>query len=72
MKVYFLEIIGKVEYCQYEDMVVVASTSKEARKIAIENCRDEGSIWGNAKLTTCNAISLKGKAKFITGNYWND
>lgn len=59
MNLYRLERKDDVGYDEYEEKIVYAKTSSQARKIANEVVGDEGEIWTNIKLVSCKRIEKK-------------
>ncbi len=43
-------------YDEYDGKVIVAKNAKRAREIANENTGDEGRIWTDAALVSCEEI----------------
>ncbi len=56
MKVYILRIIGIAGYDEYDAKVVVAENKIRARELANAKYGDEGEIWQNEEMVSCNKI----------------
>ena len=57
LNIYFLSR-DKCGYDEYWGKVVIAATEARARELANEVIGDEGLIWDNAALVTCEVINL--------------
>ena len=66
-KLYLLRQVNPVGYDEYVGFVVRASSEEEARSL----CKraDEGDIWSDPKLTTCEEIPLVGEAEIILESF---
>ncbi len=66
---YILRQRGRIGYDEYSAKVVRADNPKEARALANENVGDEGQIWSDSKMVSCNSIKAEGKSKIILGSF---
>lgn len=57
-KIYMLKRIFSVGYDEYEGKVIVALSTKEARKMANLKHGDEGPIWTDSNQVMCKEITL--------------
>ena len=57
-KIYLLKRIFVAGYDEFDGKVIIASSSKSARKLANLKVGDEGKIWTNSNLVLCKEISL--------------
>lgn len=72
MKLYILEATKSWEpwYDTVDKIVVRASTSKQARKLAASVCGDEGAdVWTEPKRTSCKQLTNKGPAEVILRDF---
>jgi hypothetical protein len=56
MNIYHLSRVGRIDYGEFDAFVVVAPSEDEARKFANEKACDEGKIWTDNKLVTCEVV----------------
>jgi hypothetical protein len=57
MKIYKLvNFAGYQGYDTYDAMVIAASSAKRARQLANEETGDEGKIWADANMVSCEMI----------------
>ncbi len=71
MKLFLLKRLDDVQYDEYRNCVVRASSHKTARKIAFKNlCGDEpNELWLNHKKTSCKEIKQTGLPEIILTDY---
>jgi hypothetical protein len=71
MKLYLLsrDNIFTCEYDEYDEKLIRAKTSKEARLIANESTGSEGKIWEDTKKVKVKEIKVTGKSGVIMTSY---
>lgn len=57
-KIYLLKRIFETGYDEYDGKVIIASSTKAARKIANLKYGDEGPVWTDSNLVLCKEIPL--------------
>lgn len=68
MKLYLLKT-KEWGYDCYDSMLIRAESEQRAREIANENCADEGAIWTDKKITSCEIIFVKGIEQLIISSF---
>jgi hypothetical protein len=70
MKLFLLKRDGSdIGYDQYDSFVIIAKNEEEARNIADNSCGDEGRIWNNKDLVSCDIILPKGSSGIISSSF---
>jgi hypothetical protein len=67
-KIYLLKRIYSPNYGEFVAKVIVASSAKEARKMANTKTGDEGPSWTNSDQVICKEISTK-KAQIVLEDF---
>jgi hypothetical protein len=67
--IYLLSRTDACGYDEYDAKVVRASNEGEARRIANEHVGDEGRIWTNKDLVTCERIEPRGTSDVILASF---
>jgi len=63
-----LYLLKQMYSCDYDEnigLIVRAKNSSEARKLANSCCEDEGLIWTDRALTSCNRLKEDGDSEII-------
>lgn len=69
MNIYLLTRHDAVGYDEYDAKVILAHSEDYARELANQRVGDEGNIWDNRKIVSCEEISLNGEARVILGSF---
>lgn len=67
--IYLLSRKSKYDYDEYDAKVIRAKNPKEAREIANKYTGDEGKIWTDTELVSCEKINLVGTSREILGSF---
>lgn len=54
---FLLKRIDGVGYDEYDSMLISEVSEYKARRLACENCADEGGIWADEAIVTCEVIT---------------
>ena len=67
--IYLLKRLDDIGWDEYAAKVVRAESEKEARALANENVGDEGSIWEDSDLVSCEVVYLREDSAVILESY---
>lgn len=67
--IYLLRRKDAIGYDEYDAKVIRANSTKRAREIACEDTGDEGSIWMDDKLVTCEVVVAEGPEGEILSSF---
>ena len=68
MKIYWLHH-KNCGWDEMNDQVIRAETESRAREIANDHARDEGKIWDDKELVTCEVLGRKGGEGLILSKF---
>jgi hypothetical protein len=69
MKLFKLEVLGRVGYDEYDSFVVRAKSEEEARELANIEAGFQKDIWLDSDKVLCNEIYLDGDPEIICSSY---
>jgi hypothetical protein len=69
MAIYLLKRIGHTRYDEYSAKIVRATSKERAAEIANINVGDEGHIWENKTLVSCERVGQTGKSEEILADF---
>ena len=69
MSLYHLKQINHVNYDENDTLIVRAKCGKHARSLANEKCGDEGKIWDDDILTSCDILKVGGEYEVVIINF---
>ena len=67
--IYLLKRIGETWYDEYDAKIVRARSEGSAREIADKEPGDEGKIWTDPELVSCEKITPSGESAQLLGSF---
>ena len=66
---YLLKRLDHTGYDEYDAMVIRADSKRMARKLANSVCGDEGHIWTDETIVTCEVLKQTGQNGIVLGSF---
>lgn len=75
MKIFHLKVLNFLDldyhYDAYDEKVIIASNEENARNIANKETGEEGKIWNDPNLVSCEQIDLRKNEEYVLLSSFN-